>query len=59
MSKWIKLIGEPEHVCKLPWSVDSPKMAAIQLQKRHAGSIWQCDCKLKYEWDGEKFNGTM
>lgn len=59
MSKWIKLIGEKGHMCDLPWSVDEPRMGATHLQKRHAGSIWECDCGLKYEWNGKKFNGPM
>jgi hypothetical protein len=57
--KWIKLIGEKGHVCDLPWSVDEPSMGATYLQKRHTGSIWECECGLRYEWKGKKFDGPM
>jgi hypothetical protein len=54
---WIVLIGEDKgHQCELPWSVNEPGMGAIHLQKRHAGSIWQCECLLKYEWSGRKWS---
>ena len=55
MSKWIKLVGEKGHECDLPWSINEAMMNAIHLQKRHTGSVWQCDCGLKYEWNGKKF----
>ena len=50
-------MGEAGHECQLPWSVKENMMNSTHLQKRHAGSIWQCDCKLKYEWDGKNFTG--
>lgn len=59
MSKWIKLVGEVGHECQLPWSISDETVNGIHLQKRHAGSIWQCHCGLKYEWNGKKFNGAM
>ena len=59
MSKWIKLIGEKGHMCDLPWAIDAHTTAGTHLQKRHAGSIWECDCGLKFEWNGKKFIGAM
>lgn len=59
MSRWIKLIGEEGHRCDLPWSVHVRIMGAVHLQKKHKGSIWECDCGLRYEWNGKKFNGAM
>lgn len=59
MSEWIKIVGEQGHLCDLPWSVEPPRMGVTHLQKRHAGSIWKCDCGLKYEWNGKKFSGPM
>ncbi len=50
---WINVNGEGGHSCDLPWSIDSAKMGATHLQKRHAGSIWQCSCKTQYEWSGK------
>ena len=53
MSTWIKVVGEPEHNCDLPWSLEnSIHMGSIHLQGRHAGSIWQCDCNRIYIWNG-------
>ena len=53
---WIKIIGEnKQHKCNLPWSVDEPGMGATHLQKRHTGSIWQCECGKSYTWNGKKF----
>jgi len=54
--KWILLNGEKDiHKCNLPWSLDVKGMSATHLQKRHSGSIWKCECKLKYEWSGKKW----
>jgi hypothetical protein len=55
MSKWIKIVGEPEHKCDLPWALGAHTTSGIHLQKRHSGSIWKCKCGLKYEWNGKKF----
>jgi hypothetical protein len=55
MSKWIKIVGEAAHKCDLPWAIDAHTMPGTHLQKRHSGSIWECKCGLKYEWNGKKF----
>jgi len=58
MSKgtWIKITGEPLHSCDLPSFLNSKSgPVAIQLQKRHEGSIWQCKCKIKYKWNSNKW----
>lgn len=53
---WVVLKGEDHgHKCDLPWSVDEPRMGATTLQKRHAGSIWECSCLIRYEWNGKKW----
>ena len=53
---WIILNGEDNgHKCNLPWSVNGPSMGATHLQKRHAGSIWECKCSIRYEWSGKKW----
>lgn len=55
-SKWIKINGELPHSCNLPSFIDSISgPGATQLQKRHLGSVWQCKCKIKYEWSGKKW----
>jgi hypothetical protein len=59
MSKWIKIVGEAAHKCDLPWAIDAHTMSGTQLQKRHSGSIWECDCGERYEWDGKDFSGPM
>ena len=59
MSKWIKIVGEAAHKCDLPWAIDAHTMSGTHLQKRHSGSIWECDCGERYEWDGKDFSGPM
>lgn len=52
--QWIKVNGESGHDCKinLPTTVNG---YMNQLQKRHAGSIWQCNCSNRYEWSGKEW----
>jgi hypothetical protein len=53
---WVVLNGEDSgHKCDLPWSVGEPGMGAIHLQKRHAGSVWKCECGRLHEWSGRKW----
>jgi len=56
---WIILNGEKGHSCGLPWSVDEPGMGATHLQKRHAGSVWECKCGKQYEWSGKKWKDAI
>jgi len=54
--KWIKIKGEDKsHKCNLPWSLDVHGMSGTHLQKRHEGSVWKCECKLEYRFNGKKF----
>jgi len=59
MSKWIKIVGEAAHKCDLPWAINAHTMSGTHLQKRNSGSIWECDCGERYEWDGKDFSGPM
>jgi hypothetical protein len=53
--QWIALNGEDTaHSCVLPITVED-KAYGTMLQKRHAGSVWKCECGLKYEWLGKKW----
>ena len=52
---WIELKGEKNHSCNLPDFVEGSGPSATHLQKRHKGSIWECDCKMQYEWSGKKW----
>lgn len=53
--KWILLNGEnTTHKCALPNLVEN-RFYGTTLQKRHAGSIWKCECNLKYKWLGKKW----
>lgn len=56
MGKWITLLGEDtSHKCFLPKTVEIQVFGGTSLQKRHAGSIWQCDCNKKYQWSGKQW----
>ena len=57
--KWVTIEGERSHSCYLPTFIGPLGAMSTLLQPRHVGSIWQCSCSLKYEWDGGKFNGPM
>jgi hypothetical protein len=52
--EWIVLKGENSHKCSLPDFVEN-KPYSTMLQKRHAGSVWKCECNLMYEWSGKKW----
>lgn len=53
---WIKLNGENKPQCSLPWSVGEPGIGATHLQKRHAGSVWECSCGIQHTWSGSDWS---
>ena len=55
---WVILNGEVGHSCDLPWSVEKPSTGSTHLQKRHAGSVWECSCGKQYEWSGKKWGNA-
>lgn len=53
--EWVVLNGEDfSHECPLPDSV-GPVLYGVSLQKRHAGSVWKCECGAMHEWSGKKW----
>ena len=54
--KWISIVGEKTmHECYLPTTLEKMPAYGTSLQKRHAGSVWQCNCNKLYRWSGKKW----